>query len=60
MLSIKLKVKMLANKGNELAKQNEFLKAVENFSEAIKQDSADHRLFGNRSYCYDKIDQFIE
>jgi RNA recognition motif-containing protein len=59
-LSVKLKVKMLANKGNELAKQNEFFKAIEKFSEAIRYDSSDHRLFGNRSYCYDKVNQFQE
>jgi Flp pilus assembly protein TadD len=51
---------MLANKGNELAKQNEFHKAIEKFTEALKQESADHRLFGNRSYCYDKINNFQE
>lgn len=54
-LAIKLKVKSLAMKGNDLAKQNEFTKAIEMFTEAIKHDYKDHRLYGNRSYCYDKI-----
>ena len=60
MLSIKLKVKSLAIKGNELAKQSEFEKAIEKFTEAIKYDYSDHRLFGNRSYCYDKIGMYPE
>ena len=71
----------LAIKGNELAKQNEFMKAVEKFTEAIKYDYSDHRfvlfnnkyycisvclpilklrLYGNRSYCYDKIGLYQE
>lgn len=60
LLSIKLKVKQLAIKGVELAKQNEFNKAIEKFTEAIKNDSTDHRLYGNRSYCFDKINSFEE
>jgi Flp pilus assembly protein TadD len=60
LLSIKLKVKHLAIKGVELAKQNEFNKAIEKFTEAIKNDSTDHRLYGNRSYCFDKINNFEE
>lgn len=60
LLSIKLNVKSLAIKGNELAKQNEFEKAIEKFTEAIKYDYTDHRLFGNRSYCYDKIGMYQE
>ncbi len=43
-LAIKLKVKSLAIKGNDLAKQNEFSKAIEMFTEAIKHDYKDHRL----------------
>lgn len=57
-LSLKLKVKQLAIKGVELAKQNEFSKAIEKFTEAIRSDSTDHRLYGNRSYCFDKINNF--
>lgn len=59
-LTIKLKAKSLAIKGNELAKQSEFQKAIEKFTEAIRFDYTDHRLYGNRSYCYDKINLFQE
>ena len=41
--AIKSKVKALALKGNDLAKQNEFIKAIEMFTEAIKYDYKDHR-----------------
>jgi hypothetical protein len=58
--SIKLKARSFAIKGNEMAKQGEFQKAIEKFTEAIKLDYTDHRLYGNRSYCYDKINLFQE
>ena len=58
--SIKLKARGFAIKGNEMAKQGEFQKAIEKFTEAIKFDYTDHRLYGNRSYCYDKINLFRE
>ncbi|RNA27845.1 Tetratricopeptide repeat 31 [Brachionus plicatilis] len=50
----------LALRGNDLAKQGEFSKAVEKFTEAMKYDVNDQRLYGNRSYCFDKIGQFQE
>ncbi len=59
-LSIKMKARGFAIKGNEMAKQGEFQKAIEKFTEAIKLDYTDHRLYGNRSYCYDKINLFRE
>lgn len=59
-VSLKMKAKSLAIKGNESAKQGEFINAIEKFTEAIRYDHADHRLYGNRSYCYDKISFFDE
>ena len=50
----------MAIKGNELAKQSEFEKAIEKYSEAIKLDPSDHRLYVNRSYCYEKLNYFRE
>lgn len=58
--SLKIKVKSLAIKGNESAKQGEFQKAIDKFTEAIRFDCTDHRLYGNRSYCFDKIGMFQE
>lgn len=58
--SLKIKVKSLAIKGNEYAKQGEFQKAIDKFTEAIRYECTDHRLYGNRSYCFDKIGMFQE
>ena len=38
-----MKAKSLAIKGNESAKQGEFINAIEKFTEAIRYDHADHR-----------------
>lgn len=57
---VKQKIKSLAVKGNELAKQGDFVKAIEKFTEALRYDTSDKRLFSNRSYCYDKISCFQE
>lgn len=57
---IKQKVKQLAIRGNEMAKQADYHKAIECFSDAISYEARDHRLFLNRSYCYDKLDMFSE
>lgn len=49
LVSIRSKVKALAVKGNELAKQGEYLKAIEKFTEATIYDVNDPRsdsLFG--------------
>lgn len=59
-LLAKSRAKPLALKGNELAKQGEFTKAIEKYTEAIKMDPSDHRLYVNRSYCYDKLNHFLE
>jgi stress-induced-phosphoprotein 1 len=57
---MKQKAKALAIKGNELAKQSEFERAIEKYSEAIRFDPSDHRLYVNRSYCYEKLSYFQE
>lgn len=57
---VKQKIKSLAVKGNEHAKQGDFVKAIEKFTEALRYDTSDKRLFSNRSYCYDKISCFQE
>lgn len=59
-VSIRSKVKALAVKGNELAKQGEYLKAIEKFTEATIYDVNDPRIFSNRSFCFDKINCFQE
>lgn len=53
-----LRSRQLAIKGNEMAHLGHYTAAIELFSEAIKLDPNDHRFFGNRSYCYDRIQQY--
>mgnify|MGYP001810443733 CR=1 FL=1 len=56
----KQKAKSCAMKGNEHATAQEFEKAIEKFTEAIKYDPLDHRLYGNRSFCYEKLNKYQE
>ncbi|GCB68495.1 hypothetical protein scyTo_0013836, partial [Scyliorhinus torazame] len=53
-----LKGRQLAEQGIDLAKQGNYLKAVELFTEAVQFDPKDHRYFGNRSYCYDRLRKY--
>ncbi|XP_033756368.1 uncharacterized protein LOC117339098 [Pecten maximus] len=53
-----LRSRQLAIKGNEMAQLSHYNAAIELFSEAIKLDPNDFRFFGNRSYCYDRIQQY--
>ena len=57
---LKSTFKALAIKGNELAKQQEYTKAIEKFSEAIELNIKDYRLYGNRSFCFDKLEKYQE
>uniref|UniRef100_A0A8C3KEW8 Uncharacterized protein n=1 Tax=Calidris pygmaea TaxID=425635 RepID=A0A8C3KEW8_9CHAR len=34
--------------------------AVQAFTEAVKLNPREHRLFGNRSYCYEKLQRYEE
>lgn len=40
--------------------QGRYKEAVQAFTEAIKLNPREHRLFGNRSYCYEKLQQYQE
>ncbi|EMP23904.1 Tetratricopeptide repeat protein 31 [Chelonia mydas] len=44
--------------GNEAAKRSCFQEAVFFFTEAVKLNPREHRLFGNRSYCYERMQQY--
>uniref|UniRef100_A0A8C6Y4Z3 Tetratricopeptide repeat domain 31 n=1 Tax=Naja naja TaxID=35670 RepID=A0A8C6Y4Z3_NAJNA len=46
---------VLADCGNETAKQGLFHQAVLLFTEAIKLNPQEYRFFGNRSFCYEKL-----
>ncbi|KAL3864932.1 hypothetical protein ACJMK2_006575 [Sinanodonta woodiana] len=47
-----------AIKGNEMAHVGEYTAAIQLFTEAVKLDPRDFRFFGNRSYCFDRCQQY--
>ncbi|XP_070805225.1 tetratricopeptide repeat protein 31 [Pituophis catenifer annectens] len=51
---------VLADCGNETAKQGLFHEAVFLFTEAIKLNPQEYRFFGNRSFCYEKLQSHME
>lgn len=59
-INLKSKARKYATKGNDLAFNGHYSKAIEYFTEAIKLDSSDYRFYGNRSYCYDKMNLYDE
>ncbi|XP_038649039.1 tetratricopeptide repeat protein 31 isoform X4 [Scyliorhinus canicula] len=52
------KIFELAVQGNSMANEGRYGDAVEYFTEAIKYDPEEYRLFGNRSYCYERLKQY--
>ncbi|KAK3599443.1 hypothetical protein CHS0354_036459 [Potamilus streckersoni] len=53
-----LRSRQLAIKGNEMAHIGEYTAAIQLFTEAVKLDPRDFRFFGNRSYCFDRCQQY--
>ncbi|XP_059506718.1 tetratricopeptide repeat protein 31-like isoform X3 [Stegostoma tigrinum] len=56
--AVKDKIYKLAVQGNSMANEGRYEDAVEYFTEAIKYDPKEYRLFGNRSYCYERLKQY--
>ncbi|XP_060690466.1 tetratricopeptide repeat protein 31-like isoform X4 [Hemiscyllium ocellatum] len=52
------KIYHLAVQGNSMANEGRYEDAVEYFTQAIKYDPKEYRLFGNRSYCYERLKQY--
>ncbi|XP_069488589.1 tetratricopeptide repeat protein 31 isoform X2 [Ambystoma mexicanum] len=46
--------------GNSMASGGHFAAAVVYFTEAIKLNPRDYRLFGNRSYCWERMGRYNE
>lgn len=44
--------------GNSRANDGHFREAVDLFSRAISLDSSDFRFFGNRSFCYERLEEY--
>ncbi|XP_074891234.1 tetratricopeptide repeat protein 31 isoform X3 [Buteo buteo] len=51
---------IIAGRGNEAAQKGRYAEAVQAFTEAVKLNPREHRLFGNRSYCYEKLQRYEE
>ncbi|XP_059673808.1 tetratricopeptide repeat protein 31 [Gavia stellata] len=51
---------ILAGRGNQAAQKGRYAEAVQAFTEAVKLNPREHRLFGNRSYCYEKLQRYEE
>ncbi|KAJ8361420.1 hypothetical protein SKAU_G00179450 [Synaphobranchus kaupii] len=56
--SISKRSTSLTEKGIELVQQGEYAQAISMFTEAIKYNPHDYRFFGNRSYCYECLEQY--
>uniref|UniRef100_A0AAV2JDT2 Tetratricopeptide repeat protein 31 n=1 Tax=Knipowitschia caucasica TaxID=637954 RepID=A0AAV2JDT2_KNICA len=55
-----IRSKQLAAFGNRLAANEQYDEAIKCFTEAIKLNPQEYKLFGNRSFCFEKIQQFDE
>ncbi|GAB1605880.1 protein STIP1 homolog isoform X1, partial [Argonauta hians] len=53
-----LRSRKLAIRGNEMAQMGHYAAAIDLFTEAIRLYPSDFRFFGNRSYCYERIQQY--
>ncbi|NXW53977.1 TTC31 protein, partial [Eurystomus gularis] len=51
---------ILAGYGNEAAQQGRYAEAVQAFTKALQLNPQEHRLFGNRSYCLEKLQRYEE
>ncbi|XP_078264399.1 uncharacterized protein LOC144598295 [Rhinoraja longicauda] len=52
------KIRELAEQGNSMVNEGRYEDAVAYFTEAITYDPKEYRLFGNRSYCYERLQQY--
>ncbi|CAJ1086274.1 uncharacterized protein LOC117807294 [Xyrichtys novacula] len=48
----------LANTGNRFASNGDFHTAVKYFTDAIKFNPTEFKLFGNRSFCFEKMQEY--
>lgn len=56
--SIIFQSRQVAVQGNQMAQSGDYHGAVKMFSKAIQLDPSDFRFFGNRSYCYGRIEKY--
>ncbi|KAM9580428.1 tetratricopeptide repeat protein 31 isoform 2-T2 [Guaruba guarouba] len=51
---------VLAGQGNAAAQRGRYTEAVRAFTAALQLNPREHRLLGNRSYCYEKLQRYEE
>ncbi|KAM6429724.1 tetratricopeptide repeat protein 31 [Rhynochetos jubatus] len=51
---------ILAGRANAAAQKGRYAEAVQAFTEAVRLNPREYRLFGNRSYCYEKLGRYEE
>lgn len=56
--AIIIQSRQFAIDGNTRANNGHFREAVDLFSKAVSLDSTDFRFFGNRSFCYERLEEF--
>ncbi|NWR64209.1 TTC31 protein, partial [Bucorvus abyssinicus] len=49
-----------AGRGNEAAQHGCYAEAVQAFTAALRLNPVEHRLFGNRSFCYERLQRYEE
>ncbi|XP_041821400.1 tetratricopeptide repeat protein 31-like isoform X2 [Chelmon rostratus] len=50
----------LATMGNKFASSGDFNTAVKYFTDAIKYNPTEFKLFGNRSFCFEKMQEYMK
>lgn len=50
----------LANMGNQFASAGDYITAVKYFTDAIKYNPTEFKLFGNRSFCFEKMQEYTK
>ncbi|NXN93779.1 TTC31 protein, partial [Rhinopomastus cyanomelas] len=51
---------VLAGRGNEAAQHGRYAEAIKAFTQAVGLNPGEHRLFGNRSLCYERLQRYEE
>lgn len=50
----------LGNLGNSFASAGNFNMAIKYFTDAIKYNPTEYKLFGNRSFCFEKMQEYMK
>uniref|UniRef100_A0A3Q4BBC2 Uncharacterized protein n=1 Tax=Mola mola TaxID=94237 RepID=A0A3Q4BBC2_MOLML len=51
---------LTSDMGNKFASSGDFVMAVKFFTDAIKYNPTEYKLFGNRSFCFEKMQEYAK